>query len=298
MGDDLDDYPFASDFGTSSHRGSSRRTLVLSGLSASVTHGEIVSVIKGGKVLNITFKSPHRAAIVTFVDGASRFLHWATRNDLKIQSRRVSGTYAVVRQAFNTSQVEVKWAQHQHQIDQSLRKSIALGATRNLVIQGAEQRGLTEARIRSDMEHIDQLVIIDISFRNGNAYISTNSIGHARHARFCMMSRAEYKACKVNYDADECDVALPHADYVIKPGRLQSAPKHIASKKSFASTNKFAVLETEFEDNASNDDASGQGDDCAAMSASDDNDSYGIPYHTRRRVDLSFLDSDDEAAQF
>jgi hypothetical protein len=92
------------------------------------------------------------------------------------------------------------------------------------------------------MEHINQLVIVDIRFRGADAYVYTNSIGYATFARTCMMSRMEYKGCKIWYFEDECDVAPP---------QLRSSsfvPASVASKKKTQKPimpNRFGLLNTE-----------------------------------------------------
>lgn len=92
------------------------------------------------------------------------------------------------------------------------------------------------------MEHISHLVIVDVKFREGNAYIYTNSIGYATFARTCMMSRAEYKGCRVWFFDDECDVALPSRKATsFVP--LSKAVKQKALKPVVP--NRFGLLNTE-----------------------------------------------------
>jgi hypothetical protein len=101
---------------------------------------------------------------------------------------------------------------------------------------------LTEQRIREDMEHISHLVIIDIKFRKADAYIYTNSIGYATFARTCMMSRVEYKGCKVWFFDDECDVALPQ-----RMAKSFVPPSMAAKQKSQKPVlpNRFGLLNAE-----------------------------------------------------
>lgn len=65
-----------------------RRTLYFNGLSDRTTYRDLVSVIKGGKLLCVTMRS-ERAATVSFLDGAPEFLAWTKRNDIYLQSKRV-----------------------------------------------------------------------------------------------------------------------------------------------------------------------------------------------------------------
>lgn len=64
------------------------RTLYFSGFSQHTTYRDLISVIKGGKLLNINMRS-ERSATVTFYEGASEFLAWAKRNDVYVNSKRV-----------------------------------------------------------------------------------------------------------------------------------------------------------------------------------------------------------------
>lgn len=65
-----------------------RRTLYFSGFSDRTTYRDLLSVIKGGKLLSINLRS-ERSATVTFLEGAAEFLAWAKRNDIYLNSKRV-----------------------------------------------------------------------------------------------------------------------------------------------------------------------------------------------------------------
>ena len=65
-----------------------KRTLYFHGLSDRTTYRDLLSVIKGGKLLSITLR-PERTATVTFLEGASDFLAWVKRNDLYLNAKRV-----------------------------------------------------------------------------------------------------------------------------------------------------------------------------------------------------------------
>jgi len=69
-----------------------RRTLYLSGFSDRTTYRDLLSVIKGGKLLSITMRS-ERSATVTFLEGAAEFLTWAKRNDIYLLAKRVTLTF-------------------------------------------------------------------------------------------------------------------------------------------------------------------------------------------------------------
>ena len=108
------------------------------------------------------------------------------------------------------------------------------GATRNLVVRGAAGK-LTAAQITDHLDHIHNLVVVDIAFRNGDAFISTNSIHNALFARTCMMSRTAYKGLRIEYTADECAGPIPHLKPHIAPIRSVLKPK--------PTTNTYAILD-------------------------------------------------------
>lgn len=158
------------------------RTLYFCGFPARTTYQDLLSVVKGGKLLSINIRS-ERSATVTFLDAAQDYLTWTKRNDIYLNGKRV----------------EVRWADRQFNLNGHINNKISNGATRNILIRSAVDKGLTEAQIRDDMEHIHGLVIINVSFRNGHAYVSTNSVHNALFARTCMMSRTTYKGCKIEF---------------------------------------------------------------------------------------------------
>lgn len=61
-----------------------------------------------------------------------------------------------------------------------------MGATRNMVVRSTNTRH-TEESIRADLEHIHNLVVINVKFTGQDAHISTNSVHNAMFARTCMM---------------------------------------------------------------------------------------------------------------
>jgi hypothetical protein len=176
----------------------------------------------------------------------------------------------------------VKWAEHQFRIHQYLIDKMSRGATRNLLIRNAANNGLNEQRIRSDMEHISNLVIIQVKWRGSNACVYTNSVGHAITARACMISRNAYKGC-VDFLADECDVPVPQR--VVQ----KSIPPAVEAKKSFGRSslpNRFGLLNTEGTEADSDEENQDPNND-----SSDDSDLAGV--RPRSGVRLDFLDSED-----
>jgi len=117
-----------------------------------------------------------------------------------------------------------------------MANKISNGATRNLVIHGGASK-LSELQIREDMEHIHNLVILDVKIEKGDIYLSTNSINNASFARTCMISRRDYKGLNIEWYRDECDGPLP------KP-QLQAFTIPVQARKTAArrGMNPYAPL--------------------------------------------------------
>ncbi|EMC92764.1 hypothetical protein BAUCODRAFT_77457 [Baudoinia panamericana UAMH 10762] len=239
-----------------------RRTLYFSGLSDRTTYKDLLSVVKGGKVLSVNLRSD-RSATITFWDGAAEFLAWAKRNDIYLHSKRV----------------EVEWAARQYRIKGHISNKILGGSTRNILIRNAVSNGITEEQIRAEMDHIHNLIIIGVTFNSGDAYVYTNSVHNALFARTCMMSRTAYKGCKVEFFRDECDVPLP------VPVLKGKAPLPGPVKKQHTMTNRFDLLNIEGDENGSDEE-----NRAPVADVSDDDGTVGLM--TRRGVRLDFLDSD------
>ncbi|RMX77492.1 hypothetical protein D0869_09844 [Hortaea werneckii] len=180
------------------------------------TYKDFVSVIKGGQLLSINLR-PERSGTVTFLEGAEAFLAWVRRHDIYLHLKRI----------------EVRWADRQYRLNNHIHQKILHGATRNLIIRNARSHGLTAAQIRADLDHIHNLVIIDIFFRpppslcpsssssatpataagtvggGDDAYVETNAVHNALFARTCMMSRTGYKGCRIEFFPDQCAAPLP-----------------------------------------------------------------------------------------
>lgn len=131
------------------------------------------------------------------------------------------------------------------------------------------------------MEHISHLVIIDVKFRGLDAYLYTNSIGYATFARTCMMSRMEYKGCRIWFFDDECDVALPPQRRVTSLVPSSVAVKNKTQKLTFP--NRFGLLNTEGTE-------AGSDEENQDPEASEYDTSYA---HSEFGVRLDFLDSED-----
>jgi hypothetical protein len=176
----------------------------------------------------------------------------------------------------------VKWADRQFHLHQHIGNKIANGATRNLLIRSAVEKGLLEPQIRNDMEHIHNLVIIDIQFRNGDAYVSMNSVHNALFARTCMMSRKEYKGCKVEFFPDQCDVELPQTTRSYSRNVSgQSGPP----KKKQLTMNRFDLLNIDGTEGSSDEENRTPPEDYSDDETIDERDE-------RAGVNLRFLDSE------
>lgn len=114
-------------------------------------------------------------------------------------------------------------------------RKVQSGATRNLVVRFANAN-ITAETIREDLEHIHNLNVVDVTLRDGHAFISTNGINWAITAKACMSSRLKYKGTKIAFFHDECDEPLP------LPKR-QALPL-VAMKKTVPNShvNRFALL--------------------------------------------------------
>lgn len=105
------------------------------------------------------------------------------------------------------------------------------------MIRGA-QSNITEERLREDLDHIHNLVVVDFASKKGDLFISLNSIHNSLFARTCMMSRATYKGMKIEWYPDECAQPLP---------RMQFAPRNenttsSSVKKPNQMVNRFQML--------------------------------------------------------
>lgn len=84
--DDMESQLMNTDMGATNSP--ERRTLYFTGLSDRTTYRDLLSVIKGGKLVSV--RMGERTATVSFVEGAAEFLAWAKRNDIYLQTKRVT----------------------------------------------------------------------------------------------------------------------------------------------------------------------------------------------------------------
>ena len=141
-----------------------------------------------------------------------------------------------------------------------------------------------EPQIRNDMEHIHNLVIIDVRVRSGDAYISMNSVHNALFARTCMMSRKEYKGCKIEFFPDECDVPLPPGQAKRQYSRKVSGQSEPVKKKA-PITNRFDMLNIDGTDGSSD-------EENRTPSDGDSDGTIEEGSERARGVSLNFLESE------
>lgn len=225
------------------------RSLVLKGISPLTTIADVLSVVRGGAVLNVYLRPQQHTAHVAFIEptAAEKFLVHSKRTDLYVRSKRVRRSYVQTRLLLTISQIEVFWDDRQHFLQGHLARRIYNnGATRNLVIRFAKA-DITEESIREDLDHIHQLVIVSIHFQFGHAWVSLNSVQQAVTARSCMSSRFKYKGTRIQFYPDECAEQLP--PYVKR--QPQPQPELSSKKSGFNFANRFATLTVDDESRSS-----------------------------------------------
>jgi hypothetical protein len=156
-------------------------------------------------------------------------------------------------------QVEISWSDRQFYLRPYIKQNIDHGASRNLVIRRVHPN-ISASLIREHLDHIHNLIVIDIRFNSGNAYISTNSVHNAMFARSCMMSRTTYRGMRIEYSPDDCAQALR------KGGRT---PPKIEPKAPAKATghlqNRFQMLSVDGSENSDNSDDDDDDDDKDGM---------------------------------
>jgi hypothetical protein len=151
------------------------RTVLIQNLPPGATHADVTEVVRGGVLLDVFLRTHDRACSVSFLHAADAryFFDHARKYDLYIKHKRVN----------------VKWDERQFTLAGYAIGKINRGATRNFILKGIDPHRHTEESIREDLDHIHNLVVLKVDFRDGNCYIKTNSVNYAQFARTCMMSR-------------------------------------------------------------------------------------------------------------
>lgn len=166
------------------------RTVQLVDLPDRTSHREIVSAVRGGKLLEIHMRPGDRVAAVSFVhpSEAAAFLEHSLKWDLYIRKKKVLSLAPLSHFNANSLQITVRWSNRQYSLSRSAINRLNLGATRNFAIRHCSSN-ITPKEIRDDLEHIHNLRVLGVNFKDGDYYICTNSISGAYFARTCMISR-------------------------------------------------------------------------------------------------------------
>jgi hypothetical protein len=151
------------------------RTVLIQNLPQGTMHADVTAAVRGGLLLDVFLRSHDRACSVSFLHAgdARYFFDHARKHDLYIKNKRVN----------------VKWDERQFTLAGYAIGKLNGGATRNFILKGIDPHRHTEETIREDLDHIHNLAVLGIDFRDGNCYIKTNSVNYAQFARTCMMSR-------------------------------------------------------------------------------------------------------------
>ncbi|KAL6152017.1 hypothetical protein ACJQWK_04703 [Exserohilum turcicum] len=206
-----------------------QRTVLITNLPERTTHKDLASIVRGGRLLDIFLRND-RTATVSFVEGAAEFLAYTKRNDIYLHMKRL----------------EFRWSDRQFHVPSHVSNKIANGATRNLVVRNVAGK-VTADQIRDHLDHIHNLVVVDIYFKNGDAYISTNSVHNALFARTCMMSRTVYKGARIEYYPDECAEPLP------RPVKSYAHTPSVAPKPA-PLVNQYALLDAGLDEDSGSED--------------------------------------------
>lgn len=179
------------------------------------------------------------------------------------------------------AQIEVRWNDRQFRLPTHVANKISTGATRNIVIRNGASKNITESGIREDLEHIHNLVVINVAIKKGDIYISTNSVHNALFARTCMMSRSLYKGVKIEWYPDECADPLPRVQQQQQPSI--APPQHSKQKKvpQVSTSNLFSLLDMD-ETEASSEETSSDGDDI---------ESQALPGYASHGVRINWADA-------
>ncbi|KAH0490183.1 hypothetical protein TgHK011_001663 [Trichoderma gracile] len=204
------------------------RSVQLLNIPEHATYADIVAVVRGGIVFDLSIARRAGTATITFAEISSAAAYYAhvRENDLYIKSKRV----------------EIRWADRFQTLHEHFTKRIANGATRNLVMRKCNASH-TEASIRKDLEHIHNLKVVGIDFCDGNCHISTNSVPSSMYARTCMMSRLKYKGCRIEWDIDEC--AQPLSQMPVMSRRRTPFPVAPVARSVRTTSNRFQLLASE-----------------------------------------------------
>lgn len=172
-------------------------------------------------------------------------------------------------------QLEFAWNDRQFILPGHVANKIGIGATRNLIIRGVHPN-ITEDRLRGDLDHIHNLVVISISFEKGDAHLSLNSIHNSLFARTCMMSRAMYKGMRIEWSPDECAQPLIRSPHI---PRKENGPPVI--RKQSLITNRFQMLNMDGTEDGTEDESNDDAADASTVLTGFSPMTHRSPWNTR-----------------
>ncbi|KAI9797277.1 MAG: hypothetical protein M1833_005573 [Piccolia ochrophora] len=184
-------------------------TILLTGLPGGTTVAEIVGVVRGGPLLDVFMRHHKTSAAISFVDGANahNFLTHVSVNGIYIRGKRVFA----------------RWNDRQHRSNPYIARKIFEGATRNITIKNVHARGaVTDKVLEEQLDHIDGLRVVSITFKGKDVFISTTSVDKALVACSCLRSRIAYKGMKINFYPDECAGSFSEA--ALTPTKENQSP--------------------------------------------------------------------------
>ena len=109
---------------------------------------------------------------------------------------------------------------------------------------------VTEEQIRDHLDHIHNLVVVDVYFRGRDVHISINSIHNALFARTCMMSRTAYKGTRFDWAPDECAAPLPPPAMKARPLDMPPPPSQLSTKNTYAILDTGSEVDSELQPEA------------------------------------------------
>ena len=109
---------------------------------------------------------------------------------------------------------------------------------------------VTEEQIRDHLDHIHNLVVVDVYFRGRDVHISINSIHNALFARTCMMSRTIYKGTRFDWAPDECAAPLPPPAIKARPLDMPPPPSQLSTKNTYAILDTGSEVDSELQPEA------------------------------------------------
>ena len=136
--------------------------------------------------MDIFIRFNERCALISCVEApaAQDFMQYVKRNDIFMHVKRVCPLLYMnaIERSSMLSKLEFMWSDRQFDLPSQIAYKIGRGATRSLLIRNAPQSS-TDERLREDLDHIHNLVIVDITFLHGDAYLELNSVHNALFAR-------------------------------------------------------------------------------------------------------------------